>query len=431
MNLEILKQQKLKLKKKLNKFFKILFLSLGTLTSFQTYCADLIITTSGTYLLSDDILASGDATNGTIRIQSSYVTLDLGGCFIRQTDATANCTGIVVDANFTNLVIKNGTISGFTLNGISVGANCSKININNLIIENCTTAGAAGAGITVASGCSNVSVDSILISNCASSGIIFNTVVDSVVSNFKMTTIGATSSSYGLSLSSCNRIQVFNGSISNSSVTNGFLGFRINNSNNSFFKDLFVARCTNIVTLGCFYLNQASGCKLINCNIIDCSSIGLSGIEINTVSNCQFDQCSMFNNSGSFAYGFLIANSSGNVINQFRVIGNSFSNFQAIRFSNVGISYNNIFTECIISKNSTSGIFYGITDELSNKYNTFLNCIVSNNTSSGNLAVGLYGQNAAFSSWVVQDCLFEYNNGNTDANLVVEETVRHRRVWLA
>ena len=240
-----------------------LFLAL-VFPNINIIATDWLITNSGNYKLGYDILSSGD-TNGTIRIRSSYVTLDMNYLFLKQTTSTASCNGIVIDPGVTNLIIKNGTISGFTLNGISVGSNCNKININNVVIENCTASGAAGAGITVASGCSNVSVDSILISNCASSGIIFNTVVDSVVSNFKMTTIGATSSSYGLSLSSCNRIQVFNGSISNSSVTNDFLGFRIINSNNSFFKDLFVARCTNVVTLICFYLAQASGCKLINC----------------------------------------------------------------------------------------------------------------------------------------------------------------------
>ena len=133
-------QKKLSLSKNYTRILKKYILTTLLLTSFlnlNIFSTDLLITTSGTYQLDDDILSTGDATNGTIRIQSSYVTLDLNTCFIQQTTNTANCNGIQIDPGLSDIVIKNGTVSGFTNSGISVGSNCSKININNLIVENC------------------------------------------------------------------------------------------------------------------------------------------------------------------------------------------------------------------------------------------------------------------------------------------------------
>ena len=57
----------------------------------QLFSTDFLITVSGHYELGTNLPGNGDS-NGTIRIQASYVTLDLGNYTVFQGDSSANAT---------------------------------------------------------------------------------------------------------------------------------------------------------------------------------------------------------------------------------------------------------------------------------------------------------------------------------------------------
>ena len=129
------------------------------------FCADWVITNSGTYILNDDLLSTNADSSGAIRISSSFVTLDLNGRFVYQNNATAGANGIVVDAGLTDVIIQNGTIVNFRRSGILVNAGCSVIKLQDLMIENCAIRGIELIG-TAANKIIKSEVNNCKIFNC-------------------------------------------------------------------------------------------------------------------------------------------------------------------------------------------------------------------------------------------------------------------------
>ena len=84
-----------------------------------------VITEPGQYYLCDDIIYKPYGQNPAIRISEAAVgnvSLDLNGHTLSQFDKSVlNINGIVVDPGLTNIELKNGTVSGFSNNGIQVG----------------------------------------------------------------------------------------------------------------------------------------------------------------------------------------------------------------------------------------------------------------------------------------------------------------------
>jgi hypothetical protein len=181
--------------------------------------ATFIISTTGTYIFSDDLLA---AANPAISITSSNVVLDMNGRTLF--GSTAN-NGINV-ANAGNITIRNGSLSNFST-GINIdgASGASNVLVDSVMIQNCAgsgfllaacqeitirncmSTGNAGAGINVQSGrdilidnCSfvtnggrginvgTVTTATVTVNNCVmacsgDAGIVFVTAADSVIQN--------------------------------------------------------------------------------------------------------------------------------------------------------------------------------------------------------------------------------------------------------
>jgi hypothetical protein len=124
------------------------------------------ITTSGNYELTGNLTANG--TDG-IDVKASNVVINLNGFSISQSSSGNNYG--VLDTSYSNVVVENGTISGFAI-GIIFGAvtqsptgNCAAQNLrvlgpqlmlisgNDCLVENCIFIGtgvdAQWAGITI------------------------------------------------------------------------------------------------------------------------------------------------------------------------------------------------------------------------------------------------------------------------------------------
>ena len=97
-----------------------------------------VITSPGTYALSDDIPSI--ATSGqVISITASNVILDFSGQNISLGTGSGNPINcITIAPGLSNILIRNGVISTMNGNGISVGSGCLNVRLEDLEINGCT-----------------------------------------------------------------------------------------------------------------------------------------------------------------------------------------------------------------------------------------------------------------------------------------------------
>ncbi len=372
--------------KKLAYGFLILILFLSY--SFKIKSVDWLITTSGNYILDDDIFSTGDATNGTIRIQSSYVNLDLNGRVIYQSSATASCNGIQIDAGVGDVKISNGYIKNFTQSGIVANAGCNNLYLQNLIIDGCQVRGIDFNGTSTIRGGTNITESSI--TNCK--------IINSST---------ATTADFVLSLSNCARILVSDCVFS----TNG--------------------GATTSTNFGIVTLTDSSYCSFVRLDI-NSNSISTAhqmyGVYFNSVAaeliGNYFVDCIARNNmvpaasASSFFIGFQTsANSEYNVFKNCQALNNS-ANAECVGFSTPGIT--NTFIACIANgNNSTSNTgalnTFGFLVNGANA-SVFMDCVASNNFSivsgaSGSLVVGFLVQSSVGN--VFLRCVANYNLSTT------------------
>jgi hypothetical protein len=133
----------------------------------QIPTSGIVITTPGTYSLGGNMTWSPSGTTiSAIAIQSSNVTLDLGGYTLTASisDTSMQTNGILVTGPLENITIRNGTLASFTEYGILAnqvcGLNISGINVTGLCMNNINIRLATPTGIFV-----GVSLN-VAISNC-------------------------------------------------------------------------------------------------------------------------------------------------------------------------------------------------------------------------------------------------------------------------
>ncbi len=93
------------------------------------------ITQSGVYFLKENIVFSPATISDAITIEADDVQLNLQCFILSQGNAQPSVTGIVVVPGVNSTTIENGTISGFTNNGISVDLSVSDFTLLNTVIR--------------------------------------------------------------------------------------------------------------------------------------------------------------------------------------------------------------------------------------------------------------------------------------------------------
>lgn len=399
--------------------FKISILSVFFIINiFST--ADWTITTSGTYILNDDISAStGDATNGTINIASSYVTLDLGGRFIAQAaGGTAGAIGIVVNSGVTDVVIKNGTIRSFLQSGVRINRNNSRISLQNLLIESCAVRGIefqGASGSTILSSeiknskiyncCSSASADTALQLLFTNGLVIENLILDS-------NNPGSTGTFNTVLIDSCsycsfNNVYVVNVTgAASSSVLRGFSFI----SNSAVVQTCILDNCqfnnsTNSSSgiIHGFYLTDNGSANLVNYNVFN---------------NCLVSTSI----AGGNFYGFYCSGSNcqTNVFDKCIVTGNTSSTGNFGGFEIDSTSKQNVFSECIAlgnthsSASSTGTNLGGFKIEGNASANALLRCVAADNVSTNTVCAGIYI--VAGTSNYIKECQATKNVGNSDTN---------------
>lgn len=108
----------------------------------------------GSFYLTENLLALGVGQN-CITVNASDVTIDLNGFAIDRTEVGFWSEGILVDANATNVAIRNGTIRGSSDRGIN-GASASGLVIENVRVYECGREGIFAGINAIIRGCAVV-----------------------------------------------------------------------------------------------------------------------------------------------------------------------------------------------------------------------------------------------------------------------------------
>lgn len=96
-----------------------------------------VITTSGTYKVTQNIVFNPITSAAAITINADNVVLDLQCFSITQGNATANVDGISISSNHKNIIINQGALKNFSRNGISVASGCNNLVYSDITISNC------------------------------------------------------------------------------------------------------------------------------------------------------------------------------------------------------------------------------------------------------------------------------------------------------
>lgn len=140
-------------------------IALEVVPAASSVAAQSTITKPGSYVLTRNITNNSSKGANSVLIKSSNVTIDLQG-FVISATGSATGGGILIDPQapspITNVVIRNGIITGFQGAGVSAGtgARISGLNVTN-----------NGSGISCGTGC--VVRDNVIQGN-AGAGIIFS-----------------------------------------------------------------------------------------------------------------------------------------------------------------------------------------------------------------------------------------------------------------
>lgn len=379
----------------------------------QNFCSVAVINSSGYYSIAASMAANPTSNDDSIlRISASNVTVDLTKIVLSEVNgnAFAGLTGISIDSNVSNVTIRNGTIQNIIGNGISIGSGCSNIIVQNMVISVVT-----GTGIIVNQNCSNIYFDTIQCVSCATRGIELagtagNTINDGLIQNCEFLSCCRNSSvgDIPLLLTQCNRIIVNKCTINNSGNSSvGFSGVR---------------------------LDTCANCDLQEIKIISNSGLGFTGFDIIASGRCTFAHCIVRNNTaaaGQPLRGFhLRINGAGttncNMLNNCSVVNNTMtSNGSAntvVGFFLGASSQNNILQQCTAMGNATLGTVGGEVNGFmcnggaaNNFQNNFIGCMAIANAAVGtaNEANGFRINDSNYG--IIQDCI---GASNTSASSI-------------
>ncbi|MBM3886366.1 hypothetical protein FJ364_00405 [Candidatus Dependentiae bacterium] len=414
-----------------------------------------VITKSGRYFLSTDILAAPAASNiPCIYINASDVVLDLGGKTLTLSTTTnqKNSCAIEVAANKTGVTIMNGTINGragtssvYTLTGIKFGSS-----VSNVLLDNVHVVNFGYDGLAFGAGSSDVILNNIHTYNIGfnarsyARGLAFVgtsssacndiTILDS---NFNKTNSSSEDLQiYGIYATYCNHIKMHNvniSNISNSMYTTGGIVKTAGPIRGIYLASCTGVECTNIKVLRC--LSEVTS----GSSAYAYPAPTIVGFDLSASTGCKFENC-VANSAYSThfttsTYGFRLASSShgNNFINceaknnlgagtscAFQLSASSFNNFQNCQaISNGGASHttygfqsgvdltttcsSNFFKQCKANSNrATVGHVYGFALKAEGS-SAIQQCEASANIASGT-CYGIALQNTCLKNVV------EYNN---------------------
>lgn len=127
----------------------------------------LVLSSPGNYKFSSGMKADLTTSTTIICITSSDVTLDLQNFTVSQKNADTSeneTTGIHIQNNLSNVVIKNGKINNINGRSIIIGENCFNITLHNMFITKTKI-----AGIEVQQNANTVRISNCLVANAISS----------------------------------------------------------------------------------------------------------------------------------------------------------------------------------------------------------------------------------------------------------------------
>ncbi len=359
------------------------------------------ITHPGVYALNTPIDFNPTSSGQSfITIASNDVILDLNRKTIRldATNTQPNIIGIFVQPNLRNIIIRNGTISSMTWDGIYVSDGCNLININNISINGSTDAGINIDGLKTGTGISNVTLNDIdiqQINGAASNayGILLKYTFICNLIECMVTQLNTNSSNcYGIKIKNSDSAQIKSCIVSENNCGGTVnIGYQIINCTPCIIEDCLSANntCTGsnpISTAYGFSLERSQNQLMNNCSAISnqCTYTAC-GIRLFQSESCIVNNCQSLSNTSSLldAIGFIDDTGFGNEFNEC-IANNNNGKTNGFGFLLNAISSSAI-TDCDIRANlSTTGTAYGISL-------TTTVCTIANNTIVGHIGNGGYG----------------------------------------
>ena len=345
---------------------KITFFSLVISFLSLLPAAKMIINQPGCYQLSSDIVYS--SSDPVINITVSNVELDLGGFVVNN---SSSGYGIFINADLSNIVIKNGELRGGSGTGIYMTATaadlCYQIFLQNLRFDSWGGQAISCVGTSASQDVSALFIENVQIFDCSSTA--------ANLLNFQY----------------CNNIAVRNCIVSNCTSTAAtFSVFNIENINAFTGEAIEVNACTGASSgtgaFNAFFLSAANKCIFRNCIVRECKvNSGLSGLfygfSLNTSINNLFYECTILDNTaggtGAGRAFYAQSNSHQNMYIKCHVLNNTANaNWQAFTESSVN---KGVYIDCVIKRNHSdtfvSGIYF-----LSGQEAQAINCISLNNS---------------------------------------------------
>ena len=392
--------------------------SLNSATSALTNGGQFVISKSGRYFLSTDLLAAPAASQvPCIYINASDVVLDLGGKTVTLSSTTIQKNGAAISiANGKNdITIMNGTLNGnngqasvYTSTGIKFGTS-----VSNVLLDNVHVVNFGHDGVYFDSGCSDVVINNVHTYNIGATGVAIGTTtargltltscndVTVIDSSFNKTSKASEAAVYGISATSCNNLSMDNVQVSNTTGVTGTV------------RGIFLSSCTGVICNNVKVLRATTGSN---------SSPVTAGFDITGSTGCSFVDCvansGLSTHATSSTYGFRLASSSN---------GNSFVNCQAR--NNLGggttagvsldTSHYNTFQGCsIIANGGLSHLTYGFQSGLNSAVSgtdlaktcsgtTFKSCRVNSNSATAGNTFGF--SLSADSGEIIQECEIKAN----------------------
>lgn len=343
---------------------------------FYVKAIDLQITTTGMVTLGGSIYSTPSVINDDIiLINSSDVILDLGGNTIMQSGGSSGERGIEIAAGLQNVTIQNGTILAMTGTGILINQNCS-----NIIIKNVTIRGCQSRGIEL-SGSAGNPINDCRINNCL------------ILQCFANDTLPC----IGIAATQCNRLTLDIVAINNSgNATINFTGVRLLTCTACDMSTIRIWGNIGAAMMG-FDIDDTVQSMFTDCSIKNNDPVSgstftgfnLASISATTQYN-MFQRCFTLNNTADSAtcIGFSLTDGvSNNIFNQCIVLGNA-ANTSGDMF---GVSLSgatcmqNEFIQCNIMANTgvaNANDVSGIQIESGTNYGLIKNCIIAFNTTS-------------------------------------------------
>ncbi len=337
------------------------------------------ISNPGHYVLVQDIgFAASSADQNAIYINSSNVTLDLGGRTLYNNGVGTTMTGVSINTGLKNITLKNGNIVGFSEYGIET-ADCRNLRIENLSIGECAYSGIYLGGTSTSADVSEAIINNCIISHCnrasgASTALSINFGYNIIISN---TLVGRT-------------ITTTSGDV----------------------KGLYLANSRNVTVTNCDFGSNSSAGSAYGAYIENCRHVALS------------DCTSGVNNaaSGNSGYGFYVTATSYDI--SFKTC-TAHSNYGAGTGSGYGFyingGYNTSFVDCTANSNYSSGTGHGYGFYLTTAYQSYFeNCRASYNNAGATGACGCGFYQTSSDKTIYKNCTSVGNKAGSGASGITQ-----------